>query len=563
MKPSRLRITRLAIMLGALALLLAALCPPAPCQWGSTPEDPLPICVAEGDQHSPLIFRLGSGRYLITWVHEPLDSLPKAYYQLVSSKGEILLSENGVQPFPGSNWLSRTYFLVPDNQGGCIAILQDARNGYYDAYGQRFDSLGNRLWGEAGLPLILWPGASGVLLKDAVVDPQGYLFIAWVTNYAGLSQMYVQKATVNGERLWGEYGWMDCGNVASVSDYQQITYDGQGGVLDVWRDNRINPWYEYLFAQHLNAQGNFYWTVNGIQLLTPQGGAINMSMLNLFPDGSGGGLCVGNYQEAMGGYPKIFRVNGATGRLQWYWVWNQTYTSQFIETLQHPADGTVYCLRNISPAPYQTRLHRFNVNGESLLGPEGLVVENIGIGEYLIETSDGVEVIGFINHAPQYVYQVLRYDTSGQLVWTPPGSQLVIQGGGIAELAATSDGADGVVGVWKVSISYYNKDIYAARMRSDGGLGNILPSPPHAPAYLQRQLYLRGKTVMLQLPMMEDVRLDLFDLLGRRIAVLAQGKYPAGETRIHFSEAELPSGLYWLRLTAGGERQVVKVVVSH
>jgi endoglucanase len=48
-----------------------------------------------------------------------------------------------------------------------------------------------------------------------------------------------------------------------------------------------------------------------------------------------------------------------------------------------------------------------------------------------------------------------------------------------------------------------------------------------------------------------EVRLVVCDLLGREVAVLAEGKYPAGQYSFSFDGTNLASGVYFYRLTAG------------
>jgi hypothetical protein len=54
-----------------------------------------------------------------------------------------------------------------------------------------------------------------------------------------------------------------------------------------------------------------------------------------------------------------------------------------------------------------------------------------------------------------------------------------------------------------------------------------------------------------QLPVVSDVKLVVFDLLGREVAVLVDGKADAGAHQVTFDGAGLSSGVYVCRLTAG------------
>ncbi len=48
-----------------------------------------------------------------------------------------------------------------------------------------------------------------------------------------------------------------------------------------------------------------------------------------------------------------------------------------------------------------------------------------------------------------------------------------------------------------------------------------------------------------------DIKLVVYDLLGREVAVLANGRYPAGEHTFTFDGTNLATGIYFYRLTAG------------
>jgi hypothetical protein len=57
------------------------------------------------------------------------------------------------------------------------------------------------------------------------------------------------------------------------------------------------------------------------------------------------------------------------------------------------------------------------------------------------------------------------------------------------------------------------------------------------------------------------VTISVFDMLGRRVATLADGQYPAGEHVVRFEAAGLPSGTYLVRMEAHGGQQVRSVTL--
>jgi hypothetical protein len=68
--------------------------------------------------------------------------------------------------------------------------------------------------------------------------------------------------------------------------------------------------------------------------------------------------------------------------------------------------------------------------------------------------------------------------------------------------------------------------------------------------------------VHVALPGAAHVRIDVTDINGNVVAVLADKAMAAGDHEIAFNTAGLPSGAYMLVLNAGGDRRTVKVTVA-
>ena len=70
-----------------------------------------------------------------------------------------------------------------------------------------------------------------------------------------------------------------------------------------------------------------------------------------------------------------------------------------------------------------------------------------------------------------------------------------------------------------------------------------------------------GAAVTFALDAEADVRLAVYDVLGREVAVLAEGTYPAGPHRMALDAGALPAGAYVVRLVAGGVAETARVTV--
>ena len=67
--------------------------------------------------------------------------------------------------------------------------------------------------------------------------------------------------------------------------------------------------------------------------------------------------------------------------------------------------------------------------------------------------------------------------------------------------------------------------------------------------------------ISFQLPSARDVKLTVYDVSGREVAVLVDGYQPAGYHKVTFEAGDLPSGVYFARLQAGDFQGVRKLLL--
>ena len=70
-----------------------------------------------------------------------------------------------------------------------------------------------------------------------------------------------------------------------------------------------------------------------------------------------------------------------------------------------------------------------------------------------------------------------------------------------------------------------------------------------------------GATVTFNISEAVPVRVEVLDVLGRRVALLADGPVAAGEHTLRWEAGALPSGLYLVRLTAGNAVQTQRLTL--
>ncbi len=78
----------------------------------------------------------------------------------------------------------------------------------------------------------------------------------------------------------------------------------------------------------------------------------------------------------------------------------------------------------------------------------------------------------------------------------------------------------------------------------------VYPNPTNASA-----------TVALTVAAASDVRVSVYDVLGRRVAVLAEGPLNAGTHRFALDGAGLPTGVYVVRAEGGAEPLVRRITL--
>jgi len=545
---------------------------PARAQWTNDPWNGMvSVCNAPEDQSNLRICALAGNRTFIAWMDERGPADYSIYYQILDAFGNATREPNG-EPVIDANWFigwgTCKSSIVPDGQGGCIAVFEDDRNGTWDIYGQRFDSLGNRLWGAQGLPLVPWPGTWDTMPKDLNSDSLGNFFLSWATGINGNCDIYIQKFTAEGLRLWGECGVPVCTEMA-IQDLQQSVPDGQGGILDVWMDER-SGWEEYkLYGQHLDADGNPLWQPNGLRLRNTQGAAMWVQdIAEGLPDGHGGGYW---FFKTPGGLNNLQGIHlTGQGRTTW-WLnlyYNWAYT--VFAVCSQPESGGIWisdweCVT--LPNVYTYNVHRIDpATGTLPFGRFGLPYG----GQAMAPVGGGVMTFrlawSYTAPHPGTRLTAMRVDSSGRLIWH---SEVVLSHI-VADIpyspynplgAVTMQNGDAVVAFhdWRDTTNLQN--ISAQRVQSNGSLGN----PPTPVTSQEGELIggISGTMLSFVLPAAGEVRIEIFDLLGRLVVREELGYQAAGAHRTRLENSGLASGIYLLRLNTPVGCHIIKMVVFH
>jgi hypothetical protein len=228
--------------------------------WG---RDGLAVARAATNQLKPVLFPDGKGGAYAAWEDYRIPDEPKIRLQHLSSIGQrlwktsqVLANAKGAQTNP---------LLVGDNAGGVIVVWQDTRNvlNLDDIYGQRVNSQGELLWGEAGKVLAAENGEQ--VEADITADGNGGLFLAWTDYRHGdrNPDIYAQHVDGKGEAFWLKSGVVVCG-APDVQRGPKIIRDGEGGIIVSWTDKGSGSY--DIYAQRLNKSGKPMWMTDGIPI---------------------------------------------------------------------------------------------------------------------------------------------------------------------------------------------------------------------------------------------------------------------------------------------------------
>jgi hypothetical protein len=477
-------------------------------QW---PSGGVPIANNIEDQTEVAIVADGSGGAVLVWVdHTQGFNNFDLYAQRVSSSGTLLWGAGvPISTFIGTQ---QNPVIVTDDEGGAIIAWEDFRSGNWDIYAQRVSFLGNRVWTNNGTPVVTDASAQADLA--IVRDGIGGAIIAWEDFRDGSSgELYAQRLNSAGSGVWGGGIAVTMGaNVSSDFGQPVAAGDEQSGVIIAWHEGVTGD----LRAQHIDFFGNLLWTIGGV--------AIGPHIVNgdhaIIADGAGGAIVAWDKQVT-------FTNNDVFAQ-----------RLDFIATKQWGMDGV-----NASDAPAHQHAPALASDGQN--------------GAIVVWNSYDNTTVNDLHAQRIDASGVREWGPGGQVVSTAEGHQ--ISHAMVSEshaIVAWMDGRNGIL----------DYDIYALRI--DATPTGIDATPPLGPLSLLPNVPnpFAGSTVIrIGLREPADVVVEIFDVTGRRVYSEPRPGLPAGSHAIPFSAREaktLPSGVYVYRVTTTGGSVAGKMVIA-
>ncbi len=577
--------------------------------------DGVAICTATGAQFDPFIASDDSGGAIITW-EDTRSGSNHIYAQRVSASGAVPWTTDGVAICTNTQGSQANPTIVSDGSGGAIITWYDSRNGQLDIYAQRVDASGAMQWTVDGVAICTFSGNKQY--PTIASDGSGGAIITWhdyrsFTNY----DIYAQHVNASGTIQWTADG-VAIDTATGDQTLPIIVPDGSGGAIITCQDARNGSSNVDIYAQHVNASGAVQWTANGVAIDTATG---NQTLPTIVPDGSGGAIIT--CQDARNGSSNVDiyaqHVN-ASGAVQWTANGVAVCTAtgnQLNPTIASDGSGgaTITWQDLRSGVNYDIYAQQVNASGAVQGTTNGVAIctaagnqlsptiVSDGLGGAIITWYDlrnGNDYNIYAQHVAPDVSLPIQLasmtattlTTGAQLDWTTVSETNSL--GFYVERKGQNDGAYATVsnlipgaGTSLQEHNYQWTDtkvtngVYNYRLRSvdlDGtttysnaitvkvsgvlGVGDTRSLPTQFALQQNYPNPFNPSTVInYELPKAVYVRLVVYDMLGREVATLINGTQDAGYKSVQFNAANLPSGIYTYRLTAGTYVEVKKMAL--
>lgn len=216
-----------------------------------------------------------------------------------------------------------------------------------------------------------------------------------------------------------------------------------------------------------------------------------------------------------------------------------------IYALAHnPVGNKFYCAPNVSSMYTST-------NGGATFLPDSSGLNGYTVNAMLVPVNADAAAQGTVL-AGTLGYGGLFKQSLSDSVWQPAG----LQGYSIA--ISAEKGADLFVsttsnGIYKVSAQFLSAPVItgaAGKVPAAFSLAQNYPNP-----------FNPSTTIRYELALASDVKLKVFDILGREVATLVSAKQAAGNYAAQFNASRLSSGVYFYQLKAGGLIAIRKMML--
>ncbi|MFN3873613.1 MAG: T9SS type A sorting domain-containing protein [Ignavibacterium sp.] len=227
------------------------------------------------------ILSVSENEFYINWL-ETKESRATLYFSLISLNSDTVSIQKKNISKPAENVLSFEASLA----GNDLYVNWYSHEKQKVIYHQLISTDGKFKWGTEANLITAKRGQNS---NPQFVISNKNIFVSWVNDYGNDKNIYAQLFDLKGNKLWKDAG-------LPVIEYegdqfgQKVIYDNTGNYIIAWIDRRLTEHFGNIYAQKLNNNGELQWIESGIDLGTYTNS--EKSYLNLLPDGQGGAIAI-------------------------------------------------------------------------------------------------------------------------------------------------------------------------------------------------------------------------------------------------------------------------------
>jgi hypothetical protein len=445
---------------------------------------------------------------------------------------------------------AKSVATAPDCGYAVVGYTSSFGTGFYDFYLVRTDPLGDTLWtrtyGGVDREVAFWvePTTNG-----------GFVMAGYTESYgAGGNDFYLVKVDSNGDTVWTRtYG----GSGTETARCVKQTNDG--GYVVAGFSNSFGAGHFDFYLVRTDSNGIALWD-------TTYGGGEWDEAYCIVQTEDGGFVLAGRTASFGAGQEDFWLVRtDSLGGV----AWSRTFGGSFSEICRcvyQTANGgfllsgyVMYTTTNRDVFAVKTDSAGY-AEWDTTYGGGG---NDVSYGGF--QTPDGgFAFAGYTDSfgAGEQDFFLLRTDSLGVPQWTRTF------GGADNENAfcvrQTPDSGYVLAG-YSISFGPGGYDYYLVKTDPDGLVSVVEGATPALPTALSITAapnpFNPTTCISFSLAEASNIRLDVFDLLGRKIAMLQDEPMSVGEYEVIWDASGLPSGVYLVRLSAGEHAATEKVVL--
>jgi hypothetical protein len=381
--------------------------------------------------------------------------------------GKTLWQKNGVviNDSQGRS-IRRNAKVVGLDDNSSVMVWEDERNGYTDIYAQRLSAGGAKLWGDGGVGVCEAPGSQTF---PQIISDGKSVIITWQDYRNGNADIYSQKLNISGSAIWAKDGIPVC--TSSTNQLEpQLAPDGAGGAIITWYDYRSGKG-EDIYAQKMSKAGSPEWQVDGVPVCTEMG---TQWYPKIISDGSGGAVICWDdkrgddydiYAQRLDskGSP-VWQMNGIP-------VCKAFENQEYCQIASCEGDSFVITWQDYRNRNADIYAQRINSTGMILWKTDGEVVCNVAGNQERPQIAGGknpiISWIDFRNGTGNSDIFCQKMSSTGIPMWDPYGASVCEAPGNQTNPRAVPDGSGGAIITWQDQRSVQG-GIFARRVNNDG-----------------------------------------------------------------------------------------------